>query len=86
MCLQNGAAESRRQAGAGDNGLLAYLKGLEQENVEVLTRSASDDVIEAMNSFVQRMIGEAITSHNLCCESITKIGVQSSPCIGSHAL
>lgn len=70
MYLQNGAAESRRQADGGDNGLLAYLKGLEQENVEVLTRSASDDVIEAMNSFVQRMIGEAFPSQHLRCDNI----------------
>ena len=54
---QNAAAEQRYRTSNGGDGLLAYIKSLDQENGERLTRSASDGVIEAMNTFVQRMIG-----------------------------
>ena len=45
------------------NELLAYLKGLEPQNLAELTSMANDDVLEAMNSFVRRLIesqGDAI--------------------------
>ena len=66
----------------GDNGLLAYLAGLEQEHVDVLTRSASDDVIEAMNTFVQRMIGKALSPQHVI-RGISGIhdGIIPPPCV-----
>lgn len=54
--MQNAAAELRQRAGDG-NALLSYLKSLDQESVELLTRSAGDDVIEAMNTFVHKLLG-----------------------------
>lgn len=45
------------------NELLAYLKGLEPQNLAELTSMANDDVLEAMNSFVRRLIesqGDAV--------------------------
>ena len=36
--------------------LLAYLKGLEPQNLQELTSMANDDVLEAMNSFIKRLI------------------------------
>lgn len=54
---QNTAAQLRQRAAGDGNGLLAYLKSLDQEGIELLTRSASDDVIEAMNTFVHKLLG-----------------------------
>lgn len=42
---------------AAGNELLNYLKGLEAEAVHQLT-AISDDSIEAVNSFIQRLLGE----------------------------
>lgn len=42
---------------AAGNELLNYLKGLEAEAVNQLT-AISDDSIEAVNSFIQRLLGE----------------------------
>lgn len=41
----------------GQNELLEYLKGLSSEQVAELTDCATPDVLEAMNSLVQRLIG-----------------------------
>lgn len=42
---------------AAGNELLNYLKGLEAESVSQLT-AISDDSVEAVNSFIQRLLGE----------------------------
>lgn len=42
---------------AAGNELLNYLKGLEADAVKQLT-AISDDSIEAVNSFIQRLLGE----------------------------
>ncbi|EFJ05416.1 hypothetical protein SELMODRAFT_431583 [Selaginella moellendorffii] len=41
---------------SGQNELLDYLKNLEPKNLQELTTSAGEDAVEAMNTFVQRLI------------------------------
>ena len=50
--------DARQFGGNKGNDLLEYLKGLEPRNLEEMTACAGDDVLEAMNSFIQRLLGE----------------------------
>lgn len=52
----------------GGNELLDYLKGLEPASLQELTDGAGPEVLEAMNSFIQRLLGtgdeEELREHN----------------------
>jgi len=48
---------SSQRAGEGRNKILEYLKGLEPANMNELTGNAGADVLEAMNSFIARLVG-----------------------------
>ena len=50
------AATKESATGSGGNELLAYLRSLEPQNLQELTSMANDDVLEAMNSFIKRLI------------------------------
>jgi len=41
------------------NDLIEYLKSLEPQNLQELTENAGSDVIDAMNSFIQRLLGSS---------------------------
>lgn len=41
----------------GRNELLDYLKALEPQNLQELTTGAGEDALEAMNTFIQRLVG-----------------------------
>ena len=56
VCGQATASDARFSSTADDS-LLAYLKSLEQDHIQSLTRSASPDVLNAMNGFVHRLLG-----------------------------
>lgn len=59
-CVQ--VVSLRTQLGAktvNSNDMLEYIKGLEPSNLQELTSNVSDDVLSAMNAFVQRLIGNA---------------------------
>jgi hypothetical protein len=45
--------------GRGKNELMEYLKSLQPQNLQELTTSAGEDALEAMNTFVARLIGVA---------------------------
>ncbi|XP_057833842.1 uncharacterized protein LOC131044513 isoform X1 [Cryptomeria japonica] len=47
----------RRKASIGQNEILEYLKSLEPQNLQELTSSAGEDALDAMNTFVQRLLG-----------------------------
>eukprot|EP01018_Ginkgo_biloba_P019036 Gb_39508 [translate_table: standard] len=47
----------RRKASSGHNEILDYLKSLEPMNLQELTSSAGEDALEAMNTFIQRLLG-----------------------------
>lgn len=49
--------EAGRRAAQGRNPLLDYLKGLQPQNLQELTASAGEDVLVAMNAFIQRLLG-----------------------------
>jgi len=49
--------EQRGRALGGRNELLEYLKSLQPQNLQELTTSAGEDALEAMNTFVQRLLG-----------------------------
>jgi len=53
------------QASEEENRLLSYLKSLEPTNLQDLTSSAGDDVLQAMNAFITRLIGENVESEDL---------------------
>ena len=56
-CMQ---AASRSWAGTpGGNALLDYLKSLDPHALAHLTSCAGDDIIEAMNAFIHRLLGYA---------------------------
>jgi len=59
VCEQATASEARISATADDS-LLAYMKSLEQDHIQSLTRSASPDVLSAMNDFVHRLLGTSL--------------------------
>ena len=51
-------AASRSWAGTpGGNALLDYLKSLDCQALAQLTSCAGDDIIEAMNAFIHRLLG-----------------------------
>lgn len=52
------SASSARLQPAPGNELLDYIKGLSPEELVALTDCASEDVLEAMNQFVQRLMGK----------------------------
>eukprot|EP00252_Welwitschia_mirabilis_P002586 TRINITY_DN12535_c0_g1_i2.p1 TRINITY_DN12535_c0_g1~~TRINITY_DN12535_c0_g1_i2.p1 ORF type:complete len:290 (-),score=52.98 TRINITY_DN12535_c0_g1_i2:62-931(-) len=47
----------RRETTNGQNEILDYIKSLEPRNLQELTSSAGEDVLEAMNTFIQRLLG-----------------------------
>ncbi|KAJ7251570.1 hypothetical protein O6H91_Y420300 [Diphasiastrum complanatum] len=49
--------EQIRRSSPGRNELLDYLKSLEPHNLQELTMSAGEDAVEAMNTFIQRLLG-----------------------------
>ncbi|KAL3689765.1 hypothetical protein R1sor_016074 [Riccia sorocarpa] len=49
--------ESSRVASRGRNELLEYLKSLQPQNLQELTSTAGEDALEAMNTFVSRLLG-----------------------------
>jgi Protein of unknown function (DUF760) len=53
------AAREYMADGKASNSLLEYLQSLEPHNLAELTACAGDDVLEAMNSFIQRLLGAA---------------------------
>lgn len=60
--LEGEVEELRKQLemrGRGKNELLEYLKSLQPQNLQELTTSAGEDALEAMNTFVSRLIGVA---------------------------
>ncbi|KAG0582919.1 hypothetical protein KC19_3G095400 [Ceratodon purpureus] len=60
--LEAEVEELRKQLemrGRGKNELLEYLKSLQPQNLQELTTSAGEDALEAMNTFVSRLIGVA---------------------------
>ena len=46
-----------QSVGTGGNELLDYLKSLDSTALQQLTNSAGDDIIEAMNAFIHRVLG-----------------------------
>lgn len=68
---------SRSRNGNGINDLLDYLKSLEPENITELTSCAGDDVLEAMNSFIQRLLGEP----HICCSMTWRCMCASDWCM-----
>lgn len=54
--LQQQLERSKKLANGG-NELLNYLKTLEPQNLQELTTSAGEDALEAMNTFIQRLVG-----------------------------
>ncbi|XP_024388591.1 uncharacterized protein [Physcomitrium patens] len=60
--LENEVEQLRKQLelrGRGKNELLEYLKSLQPQNLQELTTSAGEDALEAMNTFITRLIGVA---------------------------
>eukprot|EP00850_Spirogloea_muscicola_P001591 SM000006S19356 [mRNA] locus=s6:376166:378294:+ [translate_table: standard] len=61
--LEEEVEELARQVEAHDraagNHLLDYLKSLQPQNLQELTASAQEDALEAMNAFIQRLLGVA---------------------------
>ncbi|CAM6123055.1 unnamed protein product [Calypogeia fissa] len=49
--------ESQQRASRGRNELLQYLKSLEPQNLQELTTTAGEDTVEAMNTFITRLLG-----------------------------
>ncbi|KAL2631796.1 hypothetical protein R1flu_016482 [Riccia fluitans] len=49
--------DSTRRASRGRNELLEYLKSLQPQNLQELTSTAGEDALEAMNTFVTRLLG-----------------------------
>ncbi|KAG6549309.1 hypothetical protein Mapa_009295 [Marchantia paleacea] len=49
--------DSSRRASRGRNELLEYLKSLQPQNLQELTTTAGEDALEAMNTFVTRLLG-----------------------------
>ncbi|GBG72981.1 hypothetical protein CBR_g12699 [Chara braunii] len=49
--------EESKKATDGKNSLLEYLKSLQPQNFKDLTSSAGEDALEAMNAFIQRLLG-----------------------------
>ncbi|KAH9305246.1 hypothetical protein KI387_009650, partial [Taxus chinensis] len=47
----------RGKASSGQNEILEYLKSLEPQNLQELTSSAGEDALDAMNTFIQRLLG-----------------------------
>lgn len=47
----------QRKATTGQNEILEYLKSLEPQNLQELTSSAGEDALDAMNTFIQRLLG-----------------------------
>lgn len=54
--LQDQLDRSMKVANGG-NELLDFLKSLEPQNLQDLTTSAGEDALEAMNAFIQRLVG-----------------------------
>lgn len=50
---------TRERLDEGNNDLIEYLKSLEPQNLLDLTANAGEDVLEAMNSFIQRLLGSS---------------------------
>jgi len=48
---------ARDRVDEGSNDLMEYLKSLEPHNLQELTAHAGEDVLDAMNSFIQRLLG-----------------------------
>lgn len=48
---------TQRKALHGQNEILDYLKSLEPQNLQELTSTAGEDALEAMNTFIQRLLG-----------------------------
>ena len=44
----------------GGNEVMDYLKTLSPQQLQELTGRAGDDVLEAMNTFIQRLLGELV--------------------------
>ena len=59
----NSGKVSDGSSGTG-NELLNYIKSLEPQNLQELTSMANDDVLEAMNSFIKRLMASNHTSSN----------------------
>lgn len=53
-----GVAQMGKSLAGGQNALLDYLKSLDASAIQELT-ACNDDVLEAINSFIQRMLGAA---------------------------
>eukprot|EP00249_Psilotum_nudum_P013698 c24464_g1_i1 orf=414-1448(-) len=51
--------EKSKQVLNGRNELLEYLKSLEPQNLQELTASAGEDAVDAMNFFIQRLLGKS---------------------------
>eukprot|EP00250_Pteridium_aquilinum_P007985 c17584_g2_i1 orf=1-996(-) len=49
--------ERSKMLANGGNELLNYLKTLEPQNIQELTTTAGEDALEAMNTFIQRLVG-----------------------------
>lgn len=49
--------EAQQRATRGRNELLEYLKSLEPQNLQELTTTAGEDTVEAMNTFITRLLG-----------------------------
>ncbi len=61
------SASSARLQPALGNELLDYIKALAPEELVALTDCASEDVLEAMNLFVQRLMGGCTARLPPCC-------------------
>jgi len=48
---------TRQRLDEDRNDLIEYLKSLEPHNLQELTENAGEDVLDAMNSFIQRLLG-----------------------------
>jgi len=49
--------KERQHMDEGSNDLVEYLKSMEPHNLQDLTSHAGEDVLDAMNSFIQRLLG-----------------------------
>jgi hypothetical protein len=65
--FERAAATDTKFAPMPGNELLDYLKCLTADELVALTDCASEDVLDAMNVFVQRLMGELMRGWIWCC-------------------
>ena len=53
------AKQDAQDASVDENGLLAYMQTLGRENVETLTSSVSQDVLDAMRMLIENVLSDA---------------------------